>query len=59
MADDSITGIDYTKAVVINDTKYIGEDCDIDNKEYIELEHNIHLITRQFTKYVLGYREYL
>ncbi len=56
---NSVTGIDYTKAVVINDAKYIGEDCDIDNKEYIELEHNIHLITRQFTKYVLGYREYL
>ena len=29
-------GIDFTKTVVVNDEKYVGEDALINNKEYIE-----------------------
>ena len=34
---NSATGIDFTKAVIVNDAKYIGEATTIDNKEYVEL----------------------
>ena len=35
---DSITGIDYSKAVVISKDSYLGEVTDINDKEYLELQ---------------------
>ena len=56
---DSITGLDYTKAIIIDDDKYIGEDTNIDNKEYIELNKKFYFILNQFKNYVNGYYDYV
>lgn len=55
----SITGLDYTKAVIINDMKYIGNKATIDNKEFVELNNKYFFIVKQFKKYVDGYRRYI
>ena len=52
------TGLDYTKAVVVNDESYIGDDATIDNKEYIELNNKYFFIIRQFENYLQGYTKY-
>lgn len=52
---DSITGLDYTKAVVVNDSAYIGSSARINDKEYNELDANFHIIIKQFKEYVKGY----
>lgn len=54
----SSTGLDYTKAVVVNDESYIGDDATIDNKEYIELNNKYFFIIRQFENYLQGYMKY-
>ena len=51
----SVTGLDYTKAVIVNDNKYIGEPARIDDKEYIELNKNYPFIIKQFSKFVADY----
>ena len=51
----SVTGIDFSKAVIINDDKYIGLPARINDKEYIELDKNYHIIILQFQKYVKDY----
>lgn len=56
---NSSTGLDYSKAVIINDKKYFGSPAFIDNKEYIELNNKYHFIIKQFTAYVNGYKKYL
>lgn len=56
---NSVTGIDYTKAVIVNDNKYIGEDARINDKEYIELNNNYKSIIKQFQKYVEDYVKYI
>ncbi len=55
----SVTGLDYTKAVIVNDEMYIGNRATIDNKEYIELNNKYYFIISQFKKYVGGYRDYI
>lgn len=55
----SRTGIDFSKAIVINDIAYIGNSAQIDNKEYIELERNYFFIIHKFQNYIRGYKEYL
>lgn len=52
---NSTTGLDYTKAVIVNDNKYIGEAARVNDLEYIELDANYHIITKQFTSFVKGY----
>lgn len=52
---ESSTGIDFTKAVVISDEKYIGEPVSIDNKEYAELNDKFYFIRGKFRNYLLGY----
>ena len=54
----SVTGLDYTKAVIVNDSKYIGGKANIDNKEFVELNNKYYFIISQFKKYVIGYTEY-
>lgn len=52
---NSITGLDYTKAVVVNDSKYIGEAARVNDMEYTELDTNYHIIIKRFASYVKGY----
>ena len=35
---ESSTGIDFSKAVVISKDNYLGEETDINDKEYLELQ---------------------
>lgn len=55
---DSVTGIDFTKAVIINKLNYIGDAATIDNKEYRELRHRFYFIVEKFKKYLKGYISY-
>lgn len=52
------TGIDFTKAVVVNDEKYVDEDASINNKEYIEIDRKAHFIISSFERYLNGYIRY-
>ncbi len=54
----SSTGIDFTKAVIVNDDSYIGEHTTIDNKEYVELMNKFYFIVSKFKQYLNGYKEY-
>lgn len=56
---DSTTGIDYTKAVIVNDLSYIGEEATIDDKEYLELNNKYYFIIKQFSNYLNGYYDYI
>lgn len=56
---DSSTGLDFSKAVVISDEKYLSTAATIDNKEYIELEDRFYFITNRFEQYLEGYRKYV
>ena len=55
----SVTGLDFTKAVLVNDKSYIGDLATIDNKEYIELNKKYYFIISKFKKYLDGYKNYL
>lgn len=55
---DSITGLDYSKAVIVNDSSYIGEAARVNDAEYIELDANYYIIEKRFTTYVRGYVKY-
>lgn len=55
----SSTGVDYSKAVIVNDEKYIGSEAKIDKKEYIEIENNINTIIKRFEKYVKNYYTFI
>ena len=52
---EAVTGLDYTKAVIINDELYIGESARINDKEYIELNDNYKFIVKQFSKFLADY----
>lgn len=52
---ESVTGIDFSKAVIINDNSYIGDIAEMDNKEYVELNNRIAFIISKFRTYVKGY----
>ncbi|MBD5477351.1 MAG: hypothetical protein HDR18_12390 [Lachnospiraceae bacterium] len=55
---ESVTGLDYSKAVVINDSIFIGKAARINDDEYTELDMNYHIIIKRFTTYVRGYIKY-
>ncbi|MBO5529273.1 MAG: hypothetical protein J6A47_08185 [Bacilli bacterium] len=55
---DSITGVDYSKAVVISKVSYLGEATDINDKEYLELQQKTFFIINKFKKYVDDYISY-
>lgn len=55
---NSITGLDYTKAVIVNESKYIGQAARINDKEYTELSNNYKFIIRQFEKFVSDYIDF-
>ncbi len=56
---NSYTGLDYSKAVIVNNPRYIGNNAIIDHDEYIELSNKFHFIIKQFTNYVKKYRKYV
>lgn len=55
---NSSTGIDFSKAVVILDHRYLDKQTDINDKEYLELQEKSYFIFNQFKKYVEGYINY-
>ena len=55
---NSSTGIDFSKAVVISKDSYLGEETDINDKEYLELQEKTYFIINKFKKYVDGYVDY-
>ncbi len=55
----SVTGLDYTKAVIINDPSYIGKVARIDDSEYTELSNKYFFIISQFERYLSKYIEYV
>ena len=54
----SSTSIDFTKAVIVNDAKYIGVPTTIDNKEYVELMNKFYFVIKKFRNYLNGYIDY-
>ena len=54
----SVTGIDFSKAVVITSDKYLGEITNIDDKEYLELNKKAYFVINKFEKYVNDYISY-
>lgn len=52
---ESATGIDFSKAVVIVKEAYLGEETDINDKEYLELQEKAFFIINKFKKYVDDY----
>ena len=51
----SVTGIDFSKAVVIDNDDFLAEETNIDFIEYIELTRKISFIKKQFLRYVNNY----
>lgn len=56
---DTVTGLDYSKAVIVNDSAYIGDVARINDKEYDELDRNYYIIIKRFKKYVSGYIDFI
>ena len=56
---ETITGIDFSKALIVNEEGFIGKAAEIDNKEYVELNDRIAFILSKFCTYVNGYRKYV
>ena len=54
----SKTGIDYSKAIVVENMSYLGEKTNIDNLEYIEINYHQYFILEKFKRYVDGYIDY-
>lgn len=52
---NNASGIDFTKAVIVNDKKYIGSEALIDKLEYKELIRKIYFIYKKFSNFVQGY----
>ena len=53
------SGLDFTKAVVITDDSFIGEDTTIDNKEYSEFINKQVVIANRFEKFIKDYRKWI
>lgn len=54
----SSTGIDFTKALIVNDVNFIGGSTTIDNKEYVELMNKYYFVIKKFKNYLAGYIQY-
>jgi protein AbiQ len=50
------SGLDFTKAVVINDQKYIADNAWIDNTEYSEYINNLIVIANRFENFISEYK---
>ena len=56
---DSTTGLDFTKAVVVDNEGYIGDDATVDKKEFNELNSRIIFIQKKFQTYLTNYIKFL
>lgn len=54
-----ITGLDFSKVVIVNDSKYLGAKAIINNLEYEELSKKSYFIIQKFTNYLNGYKRYV
>jgi len=52
------SGLDFTKAVVITDPKYIGNDTFIDSKEYSEFVKKQSVIANRFKNFINDYKKW-
>ena len=52
----SKTALDFSKAVIINDDNYLGEDAYIDKKEFIELSSKYIFIINKFQNFLKKYK---
>ena len=55
----SSTGIDFSKAIVVTKNSYLGEQTNINNKEYIELKRRCFFIKRKFEKFIQNFLKVL
>ena len=53
------TGLDFSKAVVVNEKKYIGKKVLIDWMEFLEIEQRYFFIISKFRRYISNYNRYL
>ena len=56
---NTCTGLDFTKVVLVDDEKLLGDDAIIDNKEYLELSQKHYFIRKKFIRYYDNYKKYL
>lgn len=56
---NAVSGLDFTKAVIVNDNRYIGASATIDDKEFVELNSKYRFIIKKFKNYVDGYIEFI
>ena len=52
---ETSTALDFSKAIVINDEKYLETFASIDKKEYVELNSKFYFIFHKFEKFVYKY----
>ena len=57
--NQSHSGIDFNKAVLITNLGYIGEKCSIDSKEFLELEKKFFFVISKFKRYLNGFYKVL
>lgn len=55
----NITGLDFSKAVIINNSKYIGNKEFVDRKEFVDIKRRYFFIISKFKKYLSNYYRYL
>lgn len=53
------TGLDFTKAVIVDDSSLIGNNAMVDKNEYIELSEKHYFIRNKFIKYLRNYEKYV
>lgn len=56
---NNMTGLDFSKAVIVNDKEYIGGRAFVDHKEFLELENRYYFIISRFKKYLSNYYRYV
>lgn len=52
---NSVTGLDFSKAVVITDDTYLSDKADVNKLEYSDLRRHYHVIIAKFTRYLNSY----
>lgn len=52
---ETSTALDFSKAIVINDEKYLETFASIDKKEYVELNSKFYFIFHKFENFVYKY----
>lgn len=53
------TGLDFTKAVIVDDLSLIGKDAIVDKKEFKELSEKYYFIRNKFINYLRNYKKYI